>query len=293
MQSNTKPNRTWFRLLRLALVTAGTGYALIGAMLYLAQDSLIFAGSMYQGSPHAEFKDPFGGRRLGLTTRAGERLVAVYVPSAIPRSNKTPPWPTLIWFYGNGMMLADSLENLEQFSELGYNVVAADYPGYGLSAGKASEAGCYRTADALLEWVRKQPELANGPMVAGGWSMGGAVAIDLAAREKVDGVIALSTFTSMTEVASAQYPWLPVPLLLRHQFESERKLREVRCPILLGHGSEDSLARLWMFERNRIAAAGPVQAFVIDGAGHNDFFSRGSAEIDRNLAAFRATLQSN
>lgn len=290
MHPKPKPFNPLLRLLRLALLTGGSGYVVIGAVLYFAQDSLIFAGSMYQGGPEAEFKDPPLMQRLKLTTQAGEPITALYAPTFGPTSRPSPQAPTLLWFYGNGMSLSHSLDEIRRFHDLGFTVVCADYPGYGLSGGRPSEAGCYRTADTLLEWVRSRPELAGSPIVAGGWSMGGAVAIELATREELAGLIALSTFSSMTDAATAQYPWLPVRTLIRHRFESERKLPAVRCPLLLGHGSEDLLAPLWMMERNRKAAAGPAQTFVIDGAGHNDFFSRGNAKIDRNVAEFRKKL---
>ena len=71
------------------------------------------------------------------------------------------------------------------FRRLGANVMIPDYVGYGLSGGSPSEAGCYATADTAYEHLKGRKDVDPGKIVAAGWSMGGGVAVDLAARRPV------------------------------------------------------------------------------------------------------------
>ena len=102
-----------------------------------------------------------------------------------------------------------------------------------------------------------------------------APAIDLALRREVAGLATFSSFTGMTEMAGRHFPFLPVALLLRHRFESERKIAWVTCPVFVGHGRADGLIPFEMSERLAAAAKRPVTRLTIDEADHNDFFSSG------------------
>jgi fermentation-respiration switch protein FrsA (DUF1100 family) len=91
-------------------------------------------------------------------------------------------------------------------------------------------------------------------------------------------------------MARRQYPYLPVSLLLRHRFESERKIKAVTCPILLGHGELDTHVPFFMRNRLAKAAGGPVSLFSVKDAGHNDFFDEGREQTRDALRDFLSRL---
>jgi fermentation-respiration switch protein FrsA (DUF1100 family) len=187
------------------------------------------------------------------------------------------------------MCLAYAEDEFERFRRLGANVLIPDYLGYGQSSGKASELGCRETAETALQALVDRG-FAAGRIIACGWSLGGAVAIDLAARHPVGGLAAFSTFTSAQEMALAIFP-LPLPgWLFVHKFDSLSKLPKVSCPILLGHGRRDPIVPFAMMQKLAAAAKGPLRSFVIDAAEHNDFYVVGTPQIDFELGNFIQNL---
>ena len=89
-------------------------------------------------------------------------------------------------------------------------------------------------------WSRREESIPR-PIIAAGWSLGGAVAIDLASRRQVGGLIVFSSFTSGVEMGRRVLPFVPVSLLLRHRFDSMHKIAKITCPILIGHGRRDPI----------------------------------------------------
>ena len=138
-----------------------------------------------------------------MKTSSGERIVALYGAALQPDGRPDPQAahrPTMIFFYGNAMCLSYAQEQLEQFRRLGLNVLIPEYVGYGMSTGKPSEKGCQETALAAYEYLLDQRQTRPKQIIAAGWSLGGAVAIDLAYQRKVGGLIAFSSFTSGVEM---------------------------------------------------------------------------------------------
>ena len=228
-----------------------------------------------------------------LTTADGDRVVALFGP-ALTREGEPHPEasrrPTLLYFYGNGMCLNDTMEQFDHFRRLGANVLIPDYVGYGMSGGQPGESGCRATADAAYDHLQSRRDVDPRAIVAVGWSLGGAVAIDLASRRPVAGLAAFSTFTSMVEMARRNFPFLPNSLLLRHRFDSLAKIGRVSCPILLMHGRSDRLIPSAMSDRLAAAARTPVTKLTVEGADHNDFFLVGGAQVDEALVRFLESL---
>jgi hypothetical protein len=188
------------------------------------------------------------------------------------------------------MCLKDAVDQLEHFRKLGVNVLTPDYVGYGMSGGKASEAGCQATADTCLAYLRTRKDVDPRKIVAAGWSLGGAVAVDLASRKDVAELIAFCTFTSMAEMARRNFPFLPTSLLLRHRFDNQSKIAKVTCPILIGHGRRDPLIPHAMAERLAAGARVPIMKFTVEEAGHNDFFALGGDQVLESMKVFLEPL---
>jgi pimeloyl-ACP methyl ester carboxylesterase len=198
--------------------------------------------------------------------------------------------PAFLYFYGNAMCLAYCEPEFERFRRLGLNVMIPDYLGYGMSSGKPSEKGCRETAESCLKALQSKG-FQEKRIIVGGWSLGGAVAIDVAFDHPVGGVIAFSTFTSAQDMGKTILP-LPVPAFVyTHRFESLKKIPCIRCPILLGHGRRDTLVPFHMFQSLGAAVNAPLQKLIIDGAEHNDFYEMGGKEIDLAITKFIEQLQ--
>src|SRR5262249_5430031 len=146
-----------------------------------------------------------------------------------------------------------------------------EYFGFGMSSGGASEKGCQATADAAYDELVVRRCVDPGRIVAAGWSLGGAVAVDLASRRRAGGLLPFCTFTNALQLARRLLPIVPVSLLLRHRFETLRKIDRVDCPVLVGHGRLDRIVPFDMGRRLAAAARGPVTTLWIDQADHNDF----------------------
>ena len=241
--------------------------------LYFGQAGLILPGRATHRQPCAVVAPPAGAELLYLPTECGRRVAALFGPalsndgSPLPDA---PARPTLLFFYGNGMYLNETVPLFQHLRRIGANVMVPEFLGYGLSDGPADERGCYATATAAFRHLLARPDVDPNRIVAGGVSLGGAVAIDLAAREStIAGLIALVTFTSIPDMARHLHPNVPIWRFIHMKFDSLAKIGAVNCPALIGHSTADALVPPWMADRLAAAARGPVTRLVIEGANHH------------------------
>jgi fermentation-respiration switch protein FrsA (DUF1100 family) len=264
------------------------------AVLFALQTRLIFPGAETQGKPSAVVHPRPGTELVNLTTESDEKIVALFGPALLPDGTPHPEAasrPTILYFYGNAMCLNDTAFEFELFRRLGVNLLIPEFVGYGMSGGKPSEAGCRETADAALAHLQSRKAINPKKIVAAGWSLGGAVAIDLAARKPLAGLITFCAFTSMADMSRRSFPLLPTSLLLRQRFDCEAKMSHITCPILLGHGRHDDIVPAAMEDRLAAAATkAPVMKFVVDDAGHNDFYATGRDQIFQAMGRFLAQI---
>ncbi len=248
-------------------------------MIFSLQDYLIFPGRSSQGTARAIIGESTWYEKVPLTTRDHETTVAIF--GAALNANGTPRadaarQPTVLFFYGNAMCLADCFSQYKQFRLLGCNVMIPEYVGYGLASGKASETSLYETADAAYDALLKRSDIDPHKVIAAGWSLGAAVAIDLAHRRDVAGLATFSAFTSLPEMAHNLIPWAPTSLLLRHRFDSIAKMPDIKTPIFLAHGRRDSIIQFSMQKRLLEAAIRTSHVTNVEvDTDHNDIFEAG------------------
>jgi pimeloyl-ACP methyl ester carboxylesterase len=265
--------RLWLLLLVAAVLTGGC---------FLMIDS--FARQMLYPAPPVPVPTPPPPplAEVWLNLPKGERVLAWTSKEAAPEGA-----PVVVFFHGNG----ENLETLryagllEDFRRLGIAFLATDYPGYGRSSGTPSEEGLLATGEAAVAWARKQHP--GRPVVVCGWSLGAAVAVAMAARhpEEVAGLIALSPWTTLDEIARLIFPGFAVKALLRERYDSLAAARQIRVPALVIHGEMDDIIPVEQGERVAKALAGGRWVSV-PRAGHNDLMGQPVVwqEIGRFLA---------
>ncbi len=164
---------------------------------------------------------------------------AIHAWFAAP-SGWTPAAGALLYCHGNAGNLSTRGPALLNFQKLlGLAVFIFDYPGYGKSGGKPSEAGCYASGDAAYQYLTTIKGVPPASVLLYGGSLGGAVAVDLATRYPHRAVILVSTFTSFPDMAQYKFPWLPGRWFVRNQFLSLDKIKTLRSPVFIAHGTED------------------------------------------------------
>ena len=186
--------------------------------------------------------------------------------------------PVLLYLHGARWNVAGSSGRIRRMQELGFSVLAIDYRGFGRSsAGLPSEATAAEDARAAWAWLAEhQP---NKPRYIFGHSLGGAIAIDLARQVNDEqGTIVEGTFTSIPEVVSTfKWGWLPVSALITQRFESVRKVSEIGSPLLVVHGSDDSLILPSLGRKLYEAAQEPKQFVLVEGGSHHTTNSVGQS----------------
>jgi len=198
------------------------------------------------------------------TADDGTRLHGWYCPHPRPRA-------VVLLCHGNAGNITEWAGVLRRLNRRhGLAVMTFDYRGYGRSEGEPDEEGVLKDARAARAWLAGRAGVAERDIVLMGRSLGGAVAIDLAAEDGARALILQNTFTSLPAVAGEQVAWLPFSLLMRNRLNSLKKLPRYHGPLLLSHGDADGLIPFEQSQRLFAAANEPKQFVPIPGGGHND-----------------------
>jgi fermentation-respiration switch protein FrsA (DUF1100 family) len=152
----------------------------------------------------------------------------------------------------------------------GVSVMTFDYRGYGRSEGTPSEEGILADARAARDWLARREGIDPRDIVLMGQSLGGAVAIDLAAKDGARGLAVLSSFTSLPDVALDHMPWLPAWWVLTMRLNSLEKIKDYPGPVLISHGDADEVIPYEHGVALHDAVAGPKQFVTVPAGRHND-----------------------
>lgn len=246
------------RALKSILLTAASAYLALVAALFIMQRSLLYR-------PNASDMEAVraslpGVERLTLTSADGETLVAWHRPA---REGQ----PLFIYLHGNGANLTARNRRLMEMAAQGWGLLGVSYRGYGGSTGSPTEDGLIADAEAGYAKAR---ELGIPPerIFLFGESLGTGVAIALAAKREVRGVALEAPYSSIADVASSIYWYVPVRYLLRDQYRSDERVINVRAPLFMMHGEADRVVPIRFGEKLFAAANEPKEFLRLSGVGH-------------------------
>jgi fermentation-respiration switch protein FrsA (DUF1100 family) len=195
-------------------------------------------------------------------TADGTKLNGWYFPA---NTNSAKSDLAVLLCHGNAGNISHRLELSQALLDAGVAVFVFDYRGYGHSDGRPTEKGTYQDAEAAYQWLR-QKGFPSTNIIAFGESLGGGVASELAMRHQLGGLVLESSFTSIPDVGSEIFPWLPVRLLGTIHYNTCERLPRINAPVLVMHSREDTLVRFTHAERNYAAARDPKLLWEYQGS---------------------------
>jgi uncharacterized protein len=244
------------------LITFALVYLVIMVLVWLMQDRLIFFPQplAYQVPVHENLEEVF------ITTRGGNQL-----HGWLRKAPAADPQKLIIYFGGNAEEVSHMLAAAPGYA--GWAYLLMNYPGYGNSEGRSGKTSFYDAALAIYDYALTRQDIDTAGIVVMGRSIGTGSAVFLAGHRKVRAVVLISPFESLGAVARSSMWFLPVGLLLRHNFKPERYAKNITAPLLAFYGTRDNiipprhsinLTQSWKGEHILI----PLQ-----GYGHNDIFA--------------------
>ncbi|MDO9527739.1 MAG: alpha/beta hydrolase [Syntrophales bacterium] len=206
------------------------------------------------------------------------KLSGWFIPAEKPRG-------VVLFFHGNAGNISHRMASIHIFHRLGFSTFIFDYRGYGKSEGKPTEKGTYLDAEAAWLYLTEELHVPPEEIIFFGRSLGGAIAARLAQNYTPKALLIESTFTSVPDIAADIYPFLPVRLLSRFDYNAGEYIRRVNCPILVIHSVNDDIIPFSHGRQLFEAAQEPKEFLEITGT-HNEGFMTSGKRYEEGLDAF-------
>jgi len=255
------------RLVRLGLVLAGL-YVAICALMIAFEGSLLFHPTHVEATvverlhSRAEVEP--------LTVSAGD----VTLRGHFVAGEGDAPRPTLLYFGGNAESVWRRVRDQPGPNGRRFNRAYLAYRGYDQSEGTPSAHALLADALAFYDHIAQRPDVDANAIVARGTSLGTGLAVHVARERTVAGVVLLSPYDRLANVAAGHYPWLPVRLLMRNDIDSAARAPGISAPALIVHGEADRVIPMGHGRALAAAWSGPVEALYLVQGTHDDLGGR-------------------
>ncbi|MEM8867305.1 MAG: alpha/beta hydrolase [Verrucomicrobiota bacterium] len=249
-------------------------------IIYLGFNSYAFAFSDRILFPHVPPSYVKTEAIFFLQSRDGEQIAATYLPAKHSEQ-------LLLYSHGNGEDIGHGLPLYQAFQSKGLSVLAYDYPGYGLSSGRASEKGVYASIEAAYRYARGELGYDASQIILYGRSVGSGPTCWMAEQETFAGIILDGAFTSAFRVVTGRkiVPW--------DKFDNLKRLHSIRSPVLLIHGTKDNVVPFSHAQKNYAAIQSPKQKLWIEGAKHNDHIRIAGERYWNTVMTFTKALKAS
>jgi len=176
-------------------------------------------------------------------------------------------YKTILFLHGNAGSLANRIHKINHFKDINVNFLLLSWRGFNGNKGKPTEKGLYEDARSAVQWLSDQG-IEKKDIIIYGESLGTGIASEIAQNKKYAGIILESPFTSMIDAGYDKYPFLPVKLLLKDKYESNKKIKNIKSPILIMHGRIDNIVPFYMGKKMYELANEPKYFYFSDYDNH-------------------------
>ena len=160
----------------------------------------------------------------------------------------TKKYKTILFLHGNAGSLENRIHKINHFKDININFLIIAWRGFSGNKGKPTEEGLYEDARSAIRWLQLN-DIEEKNIIIYGESLGTGVATEIAQNRNFAGIILESPFTSMIDTGKKNYPYLPVRLLLKDKYESDKKIKNIKSPVLIMHGKVDNIVPFYMGEK--------------------------------------------
>ena len=157
-------------------------------------------------------------------------------------------YKTILFLHGNAGSLENRIHKINNFKDLNVNFLLLAWRGFSGNNGSPTEQGIYEDARSAVKWLKKQGIIEENIIIYGE-SLGTGVTTEIAQNRNFAGIILESPFTSMVAAGKSKYPIFPIKLLLKDKYESDKKIQNIKSPVLIMHGEKDTIVPFWMGEK--------------------------------------------
>ena len=245
----------YFTYILLIFVTI---YLFILISTYLFQRNLLY---------HPTENNYFGDQltvsidKVKIKTQDNIELTAWY------HSKNLNDYKTILFLHGNAGSLENRIHKINHFKDMNVNFLLVSWRGFSGNKGKPTEKGLYLDAKGAVAWLKSKGIRENNIIIYGE-SLGTGVATEIAQNKNFGGIILESPFTSMIAAGKDKYPYLPVRLLLKDKYESDKKIKNINSPILIMHGKVDNIVPFHMGKKMYELANEPKYSYFSDYDNH-------------------------
>tara|TARA_Y200000002_G_scaffold338054_1_gene307171 strand:+ start:56 stop:871 length:816 start_codon:yes stop_codon:yes gene_type:complete len=184
---------------------------------------------------------------------------------------------TILFLHGNAGSLENRIHKINHFEDMNINFLLLSWRGFSGNKGKPTEKGLYQDARSAVKWLVKQGVIEENIIIYGE-SLGTGITTEIAQNKNFAGIILETPFTSMVAAGKSKYPIFPIKLLLKDKYESDKKIKNIKSPVLIMHGEEDQIVPFWMGEKMFQMANEPKYSYFTKFDNH-------MMEFDENLVS--------
>jgi fermentation-respiration switch protein FrsA (DUF1100 family) len=256
---NTAQNPIKQKLKKVVIVLISL-YLMVGTLLYFFQEKMLFLPTTLEQDYTYQFSYPF--EELFLKTDESAIINAIHFKIESPKG-------VVLFFHGNAGDLSRWGILAEYFVEKQYDVLVMDYRTYGKSKGKLSEEALYSDAKFCYDYLKTRYD--ENEIIVYGRSLGSGLATNIASKNNPKQVILETPYYSILDVAQLRFPIFPVKQLLKYKLLSYQFIKDVKCPILMFHGTNDQVVPYQSAKKLYEASPKSKTTFVtIEGGTHGD-----------------------